>query len=109
MFNDSDDREVLEPTAIDRDEQLMTAREVAEFLRVDENTLANLRGRGDGLPWTKVTGKVLYKMSDVLRIANGEARGFRSARLATAVETFPGLTPKQRQELLKHITEHLKS
>lgn len=110
MFQDTDgEREIIEPTAHGRDDVFMTAKEVAEYLRTDEATLGNLRARGDGLPFTKVTGKVLYKMADVLAVADRRARGFRSAKLATAVETFPGLTPKQRVELLKHITEHLKS
>lgn len=89
------------------DDVFMTAKEVSAFLRVEESYLANLRARGEGLPFYKSTGRILYKAADVLAMVNHGARGFTRQKLQTAIETFPGLKPAQRCELLAHIIERL--
>lgn len=45
--------------------RLLTAREVAELLRTTPGQLANLRMRGEGIPFLKFDRRVLYENKDV--------------------------------------------
>jgi len=99
---------VVEATPSDINDTFLTTDELAAMLRTDTQTLANLRARGDGIPWCKPTGKVLYKVSDVLDVVNGSARGFTRERLKSAISTFRGITPEQKRDLFEHITEALR-
>jgi hypothetical protein len=103
--------ETIESTPASPDDVYLTAKELALFLRTDEATLSNLRARGEGLPYSKPLGKVLYKMSDAIAALDAGARGYSRARLARALETYGPLrklTTAEREKLLLHITEVLK-
>ena len=43
----------------------MTPAEAAEYLRIEERTLNNMRWRGEGPHWRKHGGKVLYHINDL--------------------------------------------
>ena len=43
----------------------LTANEAAQYLRLEERTLNNMRWRGEGPHWRKHGGKVIYHRSDL--------------------------------------------
>ncbi|GAA1431399.1 hypothetical protein GCM10009616_18420 [Microlunatus lacustris] len=45
---------------------LLTDVELAERWQLSRGTLANIRSRGDGVPYVKVGGRVRYALADVL-------------------------------------------
>lgn len=84
----------------------LVPRELSERWGVSEGVLANLRANGEGIPYTKPTGSVLYRLSDVLT-AEAEAKdigylGFRWAWLHKILKSCPGITSGQSIELLRH-------
>lgn len=87
------------------DDVFLTAQEAADMLRSDPATLANLRSRGEGLPYYKGTGRVRYKLADVMAAINRTGRGYSRARMESALASFPGLTRQQREGLAEHLTE----
>lgn len=97
--------DLIEATPPTMDDVYMTAAELAARWRCDVNTLANLRARGEGLPFVKrgANGGVLYKIADVLAFEARGTRGFTWARLANAVDAFPGLVGSQRQDFIDHL------
>lgn len=48
-------------------ERFLTAAEAAQMLRLADGTLANLRSRGEGPPYTRVgdRGRILYRLADI--------------------------------------------
>lgn len=95
--------------AFDTSDTLLTAKETAELLRMDVASLANMRARGDGLPWVKLpSGGVRYRLSEVLAWVNGGGAGLTWARLANALEAYDGLAPAERTKLLEHLRTALK-
>jgi excisionase family DNA binding protein len=96
--------EIIETTPPTEDDLYMTPEEVAQRLRCDVSTLANLRARGEGIPYVKpFGGRVLYKMADVLAVETRGFRGFSWARLAAALDKFEDLKPGQCAKLLAHL------
>lgn len=97
------------PSNFTPDDTLLTAAEAADMLRMDVATLANMRARGEGLPWFKLpSGAVRYRMSEVLAWINTGARGLTWQRLANALEAYPDMALAQRNELLAHLRNALK-
>jgi hypothetical protein len=45
--------------------RLLTAKEVAEILRTSVGQLANMRLRGEGPPYFKLSRRVLYDVKDL--------------------------------------------
>jgi hypothetical protein len=86
----------------------MSANALANRWRTKPATLANLRAKGDGIPWTKIGPHVFYKITDVLAAENAGRRGFSWSRLARALGTYPGLTLEDRAGLLLHIMDRLR-
>lgn len=92
------------------DDLHLTAREAADYMRTDINTLANMRARGEGIPYSKPSGRVLYKAADVLAAVHASGRGYSRARMETALATFPALhklTRQEREDLFRHIQDTL--
>ena len=85
----------------------LVPHELAERWGIDVTTLANLRARGEGVPYTKPTGTVLYRLSDVLeaervaKITVGQL-GFRWSALHDSLKSFAGLSLAGRLDLLRH-------
>ena len=50
----------------DADNPFLTIDETAELLRVKRRTLDNLRSRGDGPPFRRHGGRIVYHRDDVL-------------------------------------------
>lgn len=67
-------------------EQLMTTKEVAEYLRVKEQSLANMRNQRRSIPFHKFGRKVLYRRSDVEAALNAGRFGQILARQQPRVE-----------------------
>lgn len=88
--------------------QFLTARELAERHRKSEQTLHNERSAGTGVPYTKIGGKVVYALADVLRYEEEGERGYSKAVVAAAVKSFPGLAADAQAKLLKHIDRTVK-
>ena len=63
-------------------EELMTEKEVAQFLKVSVNTLRNYRSLGIGPLFVKLGRSVRYRMADVLAWVNGKGGGTVAALLA---------------------------
>lgn len=96
---------VLEKSIPDQFDLYMTPEEVASRLRQSTQTLANLRARGEGLPYVKLaSGAVRYKMSDVLTMERDGLTGFSWAELAKALERFGGLDV---EKLMAHLKREL--
>lgn len=108
MFVETGEVQFIEASAPTVDDVYLTAEELAQRHRVDPATLANLRSRGDGLPFTKVTGRILYKIADVLAAEARGTKGFTMARLAEAC-TAAGLSPEQKDKLLSHLKAAMRS
>lgn len=100
------DYDVIEASPPSLDDVFMTPQELAGRWRCDVNTLANLRARGEGLPFIKrgMNGGVLYKVADVLAFEARGTRGFSWSRLETAIDTFAWPAGfKGRQDLIDHL------
>ena len=91
------------------DDTFLTPEELAARWRVDVHRLANLRAQGDGLPFTKTTGRVLYRLADVLAAEAQGRRGFSWSKLAAAVDDFDGFrSPSDRGAFLERVRQAIK-
>lgn len=93
------------PAAYDK---FLTTEELAERWRIDPGTLSNLRYRGEGIPWTKPTGRPLYKLSDVLKAEEEHGRGFTFEGLGEALETALDIPFKDHAELMTKLRRLMK-
>jgi hypothetical protein len=93
------------PSAVDK---FLTTEELAERWRVDPATLSNMRYRGEGIPWTKPTGRPLYKLSDVLKAEEEHGHGFSFERLSDALETALELSFKDHAVLMTKLRKLMK-
>jgi hypothetical protein len=101
--------EIIEVSGPDRDDVFMKPAELAARWRTDVGTLANLRSRGEGLPFVKLpSGPILYKVADVLAAEAAGARGFMWSKLAAAIRAFPGISGDQADDLIKHLERELR-
>lgn len=99
---------VLEKTEPDAFDLYMTPEEVADRLRQSTQTLANLRARGEGLPYVKLaSGAVRYKMSDVIKMERDGLTGFSWAELSRALERFGPIDAATRDKLIAHLKREL--
>lgn len=89
------------------DDAYLTATELGDRWGYSQSTIANQRCQMIGLPFTKLPGgKVMYRMSDVIAAELAGYTGAESPSVASAIESFPGLDPKTRKELVRHIKYH---
>ena len=97
-----EDRDAGEPET----DVFLTAREVADFLRMDVRTLNNARCQNRGLPYTKTpTGGVRYLRSDVLKaIENGQC-GWTESRVNRAIDSFDQLDDKTKDGIKAHLSQ----
>ena len=95
MFREADK---TEKPVVMIDDVMMTPAEVAEWARCDVSTLANHRTAGEGLPYIKFGGRILYRMADVLSAAERGSHGFSFRKLETVLEAH-GLPAKKREEI----------
>lgn len=93
------------PTPIDK---FLTTEELAERWRVDPATLSNMRYRGEGIPWTKPTGRPLYKLADVLKAEEEHGYGFTFERLSDALEAALELPFKDHAALMTKLRRLMK-
>lgn len=98
--------ESSEPSA---DDVYMTPEELAERHRMEVSTLANLRYRGEGIPFVKLpSGAVRYKLKDVLAAETRGATGFSWSRLRDALTLMDGLDPQSRDIIVEHLKKHMR-
>lgn len=90
------------------DDIYLTPEEVAQRHRTTVESLGNQRYRGEGLPFTKMTGKILYRMRDVLEAERVGSRGFTWQRVANALDAYPHLPAAEADKLLEHLKLALK-
>lgn len=91
------------------DDVFLTAEELAIRWRLTEQTLANKRANGEGIPFTKLpSGSIRYKLSDVLEAERDGQHGFSWDALAGSLKSFKRLGPNDRIELLQHIKRTMK-
>lgn len=98
---------IIEAEPAHIDDLLYTPEDLARRWQCDTATLANARSRGEGVPWLKVTGGVRYRLADIINHEQAKSRGFTWAKLAGALDTWPGLSRLQKQELLAHLKAKL--
>jgi hypothetical protein len=90
--------------AVPPEDVFLTVTELSERWRLSEQSLANLRTKGEGIPYTKLpSGSIRYRLSDVLDAERDGTHGFTWAALAKALKSFRGLAANQRQQLLHHL------
>jgi hypothetical protein len=95
-------------TAAQYDDVFFTADELATRWRMEVGTLANQRHHGTGAPWIKTpSGKVLYRVADILAAENKGQRGWTRETVTAGLETFVKLDAKTQLELRKHLVEHV--
>lgn len=76
----------IEATPATIDDILFTAEQLAARWQLNTGTLANLRARGEGVPWVKLpSGAIRYKMADILEAETRGAGGFTWERLSDAL------------------------
>jgi hypothetical protein len=96
-------------TPPDRDDVFLTAAELSVRWRLEEHSLANLRTKGEGIPFTKLpSGSIRYKLADVLEGERDGQRGFSWEALNEAMKRFPGLSQNMRVELMQHLRKTMK-
>lgn len=85
---------------------LVTPEELAKHWRMSRDYLSNVRRTGRGTPFVKLpTGRVLYRLSDVLAAEQaGTAGAITLARIEFALANMRGLPFETRIA----VTEHLK-
>jgi hypothetical protein len=77
-----------EPLASPED-VFLTAEELSERWRLNEQTLANQRAAGEGIPYTKLpSGSIRYRFSDVLEAERDGRHGFTWASRSRAAPGF---------------------
>lgn len=92
--------------AFNPNEAYMTAEEVATRYRVSVSTLANQRTAGTGLPFVKIGGRILYKVSDLAEAERAGSRGVCADTVRRAVDRVIGkLTDTQAAELWAAVRE----
>ena len=74
----------------------LTQVELAARWRISPRTLERWRWAGEGLPFTKVGGRVLYSLSDIEAYEAAQRRCVTGDGLVTALE--PVLAPKRGQK-----------
>lgn len=98
---------IIEPIA-DRDDVFLTAAELADRHRKTVETLSNERTRGEGVPFVKLgSGKILYRLADVLEYERAGQRGLTWSRIRSAVESFRDLPPPMASKLVEHMRREL--
>ncbi len=98
----------LEPSPAHIDDVMITAEELAVRWQLSTGTLANLRARGEGLPFVKLpSGAIRYRAVDVLAAEEKGAFGFSWDKLADALGEK--LDPADAQELLKHLKKRMRN
>lgn len=94
---------------VDRDDLYMTTQELAARWRVQPETLANARARGEGLPFTTPSGRPLYRLADVLRVEQDNLRGFTWAALEAVLREAPGVAPSAVDSIIKGLKERVRA
>jgi hypothetical protein len=90
------------------DDILMTPQELAARHRTTVESLANLRSRGEGLPFVKLpSGAVRYVARVVLAAEAAGLYGLTWHRIERAVSSAPGLDDRQRVRLVEHLRKQL--
>jgi hypothetical protein len=91
------------------DDILLTVDELSERWRLSVQSLANLRSKGEGVPYVKLpSGSIRYKLSDVLEAEGDGQYGFSWEGLKDALKSYEGLTANQRNELMMHLKRNMK-
>lgn len=73
-------------------EMFITTRELAQRWRTEPSTLQNQRASTRGLPFVRTpTGRVLYRMSDVIEAEISGMRGISIDRIENALRKCPHL------------------
>lgn len=88
---------------------MVTPTELARHWRMSPDYLSNLRRAGKGIPHVKLpTGKVLYRLSDVLAAEISNTQGpITLDRIALALQAYKPLAPPEQDKLLEHLREFL--
>lgn len=94
-------------SSIDLDDIYMTTAELAARWRIAPETLANQRARGEGLPYHKPGGSVLYRVADVLEAERARVFGLSFARIETALRSLPAVDDKLRDKIMLHLRQKL--
>jgi hypothetical protein len=89
------------------DDHFFTPAELAARWRTHESTLANQRSQGMGIPFHKPQGKVLYRMSDVIRHELDKRVETGLPRVFELIGSFAGLDTAGRERLVRHIKSGL--
>ncbi len=66
-------------------QRFLVTKEAARFLKVSCRTLEKHRGHGTGPKWSKIGGRVIYAVSDLIEWAEPGAKRSTSASIVTTV------------------------
>ena len=95
-----------DPTTLD--DILLTAQELADRHRTSVESLANLRSRGEGIPFIKLpSGAVRYSVRAVLAAEASGLYGLTWGRIERACASVPGLDGAQRARVIEHLRRQL--
>jgi hypothetical protein len=86
-----------------------TTQFLAERWSLDATTLANLRHRGEGIPYVKLpSGAVRYRMRDILAAERGGlVHYFTWNDVVTVLEKYPGMTDDEARVVANHLRREL--
>jgi hypothetical protein len=99
---------LIDPSAPTTETVYLSPVELAERWRVTQHSLNNLRYKGEGIPYTKTTGRPLYAMHDVLAVESAGQHGFRWSSLSNALGEVLGLPPAEHERLMARLRKVMK-
>lgn len=97
----------IEPKPPSREDRFLTPIQLAERWGIDRHTLAQLRTRGEGPPFLKMTGAVRYREADILAVEELQTRGFRWMALRSALERAPHVDHKRIDDLMLFVRKEM--
>lgn len=90
------------------DEFFLTTDELARRWRYTPEYLQQQRGRGEGIPFLKLNGRVLYRASDVLAAeSKGIVETLSLSRVVRALSDVPGVPPAHVAKVRAHLEKEL--
>jgi hypothetical protein len=91
-------------------EMFFTPQELADRWRLDSvQTLSNQRSQKIGPPYVKLkTGKILYRVSDILEYERSSLKGLTLDAVIRAVNSCPWMGEFERRQLVSHLKAELK-
>jgi hypothetical protein len=99
-------RRIRQASAASPEDEFLTPAELAARWKRSEGYLANLRYRGEGVPFVKTaSGGVLYRMTDVVESERDGTAGITLSKIDIALADVPGMDAQTRKLIMRHLRD----